>query len=117
MASSYDKQAGEYESKISLLAIRAVPFRGPHGIPLRSPSRKGHFFSREAVKMSSSVATRDLVHDAESASGMRKLPGDSIPSERVQTDREADNARSPVTDSPSPQLLMPFALFFPASPA
>ena len=57
-------ERGEYESNISLLAIRAVSFRGPRGISLRfNQSRNEHFFSREAVKMSSSVATRDLLRN------------------------------------------------------
>ena len=59
------EQAENTRANISLLAIRAVSFRGLHGITLRLPSRKEHFLSREAVKMSSSVATRDLMHDAE----------------------------------------------------
>ena len=55
------KQAENTRANISLLAIRAVSFRGLHGITLRLPSRKEHFLSREAVEVSSSVATRDLV--------------------------------------------------------
>jgi hypothetical protein len=55
---SCDKASGDTRANISLLAIRAVSFRGLHGITLRLPSRKEHFLSREAVEVSSSVATR-----------------------------------------------------------
>ena len=55
---SCDEASGDTRANISLLAIRAVSFWGLHGITLRLPSRKEHFLSREAVKVSSSVATR-----------------------------------------------------------